>query len=186
MNAILARWLPLGTSSGEQVPELAGLNHAFASLAAPERVAHALQILPGPHVLSSSFGAQSAVMLHLVTRVCPEIAVVLIDTGYLFPETYRFVDELTARLRLNLRTFRSQSSPAWQETRWGRLWEQGLDGIQRYNRVNKVEPMLRALSELGAASRPGAANRLPRSSSGTAATRCTRFSTGVSATCTAT
>jgi phosphoadenosine phosphosulfate reductase len=89
-------------------------------------------------------------MLHLVTRAAPGIPVVLIDTGYLFPETYRFIDELTMRLDLNLHTFRSESSPAWQETRWGRLWEQGLDGIERYNRVNKVEPMQRALAELRA------------------------------------
>ena len=40
--------------------------------------------------------------------------------------------------------------PAWQEARWGKLWEQGLDGIERYNRMNKVEPMQRALDELGA------------------------------------
>jgi phosphoadenosine phosphosulfate reductase len=90
-------------------------------------------------------------MLHLVTREAPDIPVLLVDTGYLFPETYRFVDELTTRLKLNLHAVRSDSSPAWQETRWGRLWEQGLDGIERYNHVNKVEPMHRALAALGAA-----------------------------------
>jgi phosphoadenosine phosphosulfate reductase len=146
---MLARWLP--REAGEDEPlGLDGLNAAFAGLAAPERVAHALEILPGAHVLSSSFGAQSAVMLHLVTRVRPDIPVVLIDTGYLFAETYQFVDALTERLGLNLRVFRSDASPAWQETRFGRLWEQGLDGIERYNRLNKLEPMERALGELGA------------------------------------
>jgi len=126
------------------------LNRAFASLAARERVARALEILPGTHVLTSSFGAQAAVTLHLVTRVRPGIPVVLIDTGYLFPETYRFVDELTQRLGLNLRVYRSEASPAWQETRFGKLWEQGLAGIERYNRLNKREPMDRALADLAA------------------------------------
>src|SRR5712671_3318303 len=129
--------------------DLAAVNAAFSSLEAPARIARALEILPGAHVLASSFGAQAAVMLHLVTRVEPEIPVVLIDTGYLFPETYRFIDALTERLRLNLRVFRSDASPAWQETRFGRLWEQGLDGIEQYNRLNKQEPMQRALAELG-------------------------------------
>jgi phosphoadenosine phosphosulfate reductase len=126
------------------------LNRAFEPLSATERIARALELLPGTHVLTSSFGAQAAVTLHLVTRVRPRIPVVLIDTGYLFPETYRFVDELTQQLGLNLKVFRSEASPAWQETRFGKLWEQGLAGIERYNRINKQEPMERALAELGA------------------------------------
>jgi phosphoadenosine phosphosulfate reductase len=150
MRAVVSKWLARLSAAGEDGRELGHLNEAFAALPASARVARALDILPGAHVLASSFGAQAAVMLHLVTRASPGIAVVLIDTGYLFPETYRFVDQLTERLQLNLKVYRSQSSPAWQETRWGRLWEQGLDGIERYNRLNKVEPMDRALNELGA------------------------------------
>jgi phosphoadenosine phosphosulfate reductase len=101
-------------------------------------------------VLTSSFGAQSAVMLHLVNSVRPGVPVVLLDTGYLFPETYAFIDELTERLKLNLRVFRADSSPAWQETRFGKLWNQGLTGIERYNSINKREPLERALNELHA------------------------------------
>src|ERR1700753_1624205 len=56
-------------------------------------------------ILSSSFGAESAVMLHLANKVVPGIPVVFLDTGYLFPETYQFADELTERLKLNLRVF---------------------------------------------------------------------------------
>jgi len=146
---MLKRWL---SDHGPPIDEqgLRILNGAFAALPAVERVARALELLPGTHVLTSSFGAQAAVTLHLVTRVRPEIPVVLIDTGYLFPETYRFVDELTQQLGLNLKVFRSEASPAWQETRFGKLWEQGLAGIERYNRINKQEPMERALAELGA------------------------------------
>ena len=64
-------------------------------MAAEERIASALKSLPGQHIVSSSFGAQSAVMLHLMTEQKPDIPVVLIDTGYLFPETYKFIDTLT-------------------------------------------------------------------------------------------
>lgn len=116
---------------------------------AEQRVARALEALPGEHIVTSSFGAQSAVMLHLVTRQRPHIPVVFIDTGYLFPETYCFVDELTARLGLNLRVYRPRTSAAWQEARYGARWEQGADGLAAYNRDNKVEPMERALAELG-------------------------------------
>ncbi len=115
---------------------------------AEDRIAWALDNLPGHHILSSSFGAQSAVMLHMVTRQKPDIPVVLVDTGYLFPETYAFVDELTEKLDLNLKVYRSVISPTWQEARFGKRWEQGLDGLNAYNYENKVEPMERALEEL--------------------------------------
>lgn len=123
-------------------------NRTFAELSAEKRVRWALEHLPGRHVLSSSFGAQAAVSLHLLTRLEPEIPVILIDTGYLFPETYRFVDELTERLGLNLRVYRPALSAAWQEARHGERWHQGRDGLEAYNQENKVEPMRRALREL--------------------------------------
>jgi phosphoadenosine phosphosulfate reductase len=89
------------------------------------------------------------VALHLVTQQCPDIPVILVDTGYLFPETYQFIDQLVDRLKLNLKVYRPTLSRAWMEARYGRLWEQGVDGIDRYNRLRKVEPMRRALDELG-------------------------------------
>jgi len=118
-------------------------------MTAEERVAAALRTLPGQHIVSSSFGAQSAVMLHLVTQQKPDIPVVLIDTGYLFPETYQFVDELTAKLKLNLQVYRPKISGAWQEARHGKRWQDGLAGLESYNQDNKVEPMQRAIEELG-------------------------------------
>jgi phosphoadenosine phosphosulfate reductase len=118
-------------------------------MTAEDRVAQALKTLPGQHIVSSSFGAQSAVMLHLVTQQQPGIPVVLIDSGYLFPETYQFVDELTARLALNLKVYGPERSGAWQEARHGKRWEQGLDGLEAYNQENKVAPMQRAIEELG-------------------------------------
>jgi len=117
-------------------------------MTAEERVVSALKSLPGQHVVSSSFGAQSAVMLHLVTRQKADIPVVFIDSGYLFPETYRFVDELTDKLALNLKVYRPERSGAWQEARHGKRWEQGLTGLNAYNQDNKVEPMQRAIEEL--------------------------------------
>src|SRR6185369_3166466 len=75
-------------------------NRKFAALKADQRVEWALENLPGNHVLTSSFGAQAAVSLHLVAQINPQIPVILVDTGYLFPETYRFVDDLVTRLKI--------------------------------------------------------------------------------------
>ncbi|ARZ02195.1 phosphoadenylyl-sulfate reductase [Yersinia ruckeri] len=134
----------------EQAAVLALVNDQLALLSAQSRVQWALENLPGEFVLSSSFGIQAAVCLHLVTRQRPDIPVILTDTGYLFPETYQFIDDLTEKLHLNLQVFRAAHSPAWQEARYGKLWEQGVEGIERYNELNKVEPMSRALETLGA------------------------------------
>lgn len=127
-------------------------NALLGRMTAEERIAWALAHLPGNYALSSSFGAQAAVSLHLVTRAAPSTPVVLVDTGYLFPETYRFIDELAVRLELNLKVYQPSMSPAWLEARHGRLWEQGVEGIERYNDLRKGEPMQRALEELGVGS----------------------------------
>src|SRR5262249_35693819 len=125
-------------------------NAELAQAPAEARVAWALDRFRPHIVLSSSFGAQAAVLLHMVTRQWPEIPVVVVDTGYLFPETYGFIDELTQRLSLNLKVYRAELSPAWQEARGGRVGEEGLEGNGRSNGIPKAEPMQRALDELGA------------------------------------
>jgi len=137
---------------GEQESRNAAIAHCnelFATLSAEERVEWSLQHLPGEYVLSSSFGAQAAVSLHMVSSQRPDIPVIFVDTGYLFPETYKFVDEMTRQLNLNLQVYSAKTSPAWQEARYGKRWENGVEGLEAYNRDNKVEPMERALRELG-------------------------------------
>lgn len=122
----------LGTSTPEELIEWASDNYADGLIA------------------STSFGATSAVMLHLIHRVAPRTPIVCVDTGYLFPETYRFADELVKLLGLDVRFYSAKMSPARQEALHGKLWEQGEEGVKRYLQINKVEPMQRALDELGA------------------------------------
>lgn len=140
---------PDPVAAAESTRSLAELNRWLGGLPAEERVAWALDNLSGTHALSSSFGAQAAVSLHLATRQRADLPVILVDTGYLFPETYAFVDTMSERLSLNLKVYRPQIGIAWMEARHGRLWEQGREGLERYNRLRKVEPMQRALRELG-------------------------------------
>ncbi len=130
---------------------VAHINKQLESLFAVQRVEWVLENLPGDYIVTSSFGIQAALMLHMTTRIMPDIKVVLIDTGYLFKETYDFIDDLVDRLNLNLHVYRSDISPAWQERRYGQLWSQGQSGIEQYNRITKVEPLQRALSETNAA-----------------------------------
>ncbi|TVQ89474.1 MAG: phosphoadenylyl-sulfate reductase [Chromatiaceae bacterium] len=130
---------------------LTAVNDWLEQQPASARIRWALAHLPGAHVLTSSFGTQSAVLLHLLTQARPDLPVLLVDTGYLFPETYRLIDELTERLGLNLQVCRPALSPGWLEARHGRLWEQGVEGLDRYHRISKIEPMERAMRALGVA-----------------------------------
>ena len=80
LKAKLVHWFAADPAKYDRAG-LAAINQSFEHLSAQQRVERALELLPGAHVLSSSFGAQSAVMLHLVNSVAPGIPVVLIDTG---------------------------------------------------------------------------------------------------------
>jgi phosphoadenosine phosphosulfate reductase len=102
-------------------------------------------------VMTTSFGTQSAVLLHLATAVVPNIPVVWIDTGYLPAETYRYAERLTERLGLNLQVYQSEMSPARMEALHGRLYDaDDPSALRRYNRMRKVEPLRRAMRDLGA------------------------------------
>lgn len=128
---------------------LRAVNERLADADAETVVAWAAETFGPGLALSSSFGAHSAVMLHLVSRIAPGTPVIFIDTGYLFPETYRFAADLERRLHLNLHVFAPTMTAARQEALYGQLWEQGSEGVAEYLRRNKVEPMQRALRTLG-------------------------------------
>jgi phosphoadenosine phosphosulfate reductase len=121
------------------------LNACLDQSSAEEVVDWAARTFGDGLVLSTSFGIQSAAMLHLVTSVVPTVPVVWVDTGYLPPETYRFADELSRQLELNLHVAQAELSPARMEALYGKPWE-----LERYDQMRKVEPMRRALEELNA------------------------------------
>ena len=118
------------------------------NMSAEKRIEWSLQQMPNNFALASSFGVQSAVSLHMVTRIIPDIPIVLVDTNYLFPETYQFIEQLTDSLKLNLKVFRSDIGRAWQEARYGKLWEGGVDDLNRYNQINKVIPMEKGFDKM--------------------------------------
>ncbi|WP_298942374.1 phosphoadenylyl-sulfate reductase [uncultured Psychromonas sp.] len=140
----------LTLSKAEQTTALAEVNTLLEKMTASQRVQWAVDNLESEFVLSSSFGIQAAVCLHMITAVKADTPIILTDTGYLFPETYQFIDDLTKQLNLNLKIYSAEHGPAWQEARYGKLWDQGVDGLTKYNLINKVEPMKRALKELNA------------------------------------
>ncbi len=130
--------------------DLQTLNRKLNDLPATDRVRWAKSEFGGGLVMSTSFGVQSAVLLHLVTRVIPDIPVIFVDTGYLFAETYQFAEHLRQRLELNLHIYQPLTTAARQEALHGKRWEQEPEALAAYNFENKVEPMNRALMDFSA------------------------------------
>lgn len=127
------------------------LSAEVAPLRAGERIRMLHERLGDHLVATTSFGLQAAVMLHLIHEHAPKIPVIFIDTGFLFPETYQYVEELTTRLpNLDLRIYQPTVSAARMQALWGNLWEGGKEEQDRYAMLTKIEPMNRALRETGA------------------------------------
>ncbi|KAB2638112.1 MAG: phosphoadenylyl-sulfate reductase [Verrucomicrobia bacterium] len=126
----------------------------LAATLAPLRAGQRLRLLYdtfGPRlVATTSFGIQAAAMLHLIAEHAPKVPVVFIDTGFLFPETYRYAEQLSARLDLDLRIYQPNMTSARLEALWGELWHDGKAGADKYALLTKIEPLNRALRELGA------------------------------------
>jgi len=143
---------PMSVATLEQPKlNLEELNAQFQNAEAKDLIQWSAQTFGEGLVMSTSFGIQSALMLHLVTRMVPDIPVIWIDTGYLHAETYRFAADLTERLNLNLKVYQSPMSPARMEALYGKLWEKkDIESLNLYDQIRKVEPMQRALRELGA------------------------------------
>ena len=123
-------------------------------LEAPARLAWALDSFGDGLALTTSFGIQSAVLLHMVSELSQSsgqpVPVIWVDTGYLPAETYLYVEQLCGLLTLNLQVVQAEMSPARMEALHGRLWETGqLADLQLYNRIRKVEPLDQALRRLG-------------------------------------
>jgi phosphoadenosine phosphosulfate reductase len=80
--------------------ELNLLVENYAGLEGPDLIAAILHDHKGRVALLSSFGAESAVLLHMVARIDPATPVLFLNTGKLFPETTAYRAEIAARLGL--------------------------------------------------------------------------------------
>ena len=140
--------IPVNTS--KSVTEINPVSEQLENASAQERIRWAVDEFGDQLIMSSSFGAQSAVMLHMVSTAAPQVPIILVDTGYLFPETYQFIESLKEQLNLNLHVYQPLMTAARQEALYGKRWEHGEEALAQYNLMNKVEPMNRALVDFNA------------------------------------
>jgi phosphoadenosine phosphosulfate reductase len=129
-------------------PDLATLNSAFESQHPTQIVEWAVAQWGEELVVSSSFGAESALMIHLAIGHKPDIRIIMVDTGYLFAETFSHLELLRKRFNLNVWTYRTRNDPMQYLRDAGEGDPTWRNDIDRCCAVNKNEPFERAMREL--------------------------------------
>ena len=116
-----------------------------------ERLAWGLNQFGERFALTTSFGIQSAVLLHMLSTLPggDAVPVIWVDTGYLPAETYCYANQLTDLLKIRL-VVSQAGCRRLDGGLHGRLWESGsVEDLETYHRIRKVEPLEQALNDLG-------------------------------------
>ena len=137
--------MPRDVPSGSVADRVQALNARYRHHGATAVLEHALKDADlGQVALVSSFGAESVVLLHLVSVIAPETPVLFIDTRMLFPETLEYQRQVAESLHLcDLRTIRAAQPRVAFEDPDNTLHQFNTDACCN---VRKVEPLERALS----------------------------------------
>ncbi len=102
--------------------------------------------MAAPGCVTCSFQTECMALVDLVIAQRPDIPVLFLETGYHFPETYAYRDQMTERLHLNLVNLASKITVAEQESQFGILNQTAPD---RCCGMRKVEPLFRGLDDYG-------------------------------------
>jgi phosphoadenosine phosphosulfate reductase len=94
---------------------------------------------------SSSFQTHSIVLLHILSELDNSIPVYFINTGYHFPETITYKDQIADLLKLNMKEVSSSTPRNMQKDAEGRLLFTSDPDYCCY--LNKVQPLDLVLSE---------------------------------------
>ncbi len=135
----------LSSDGRDTAAEAIALNARHGHLDARDAIAlTAHELFPGRAALVSSFGADSAVLLHLVAEVDRDIPVVFLDTGRLFAETIEYRNRLVDDLGLtDVRTVTPDADRLAESDPHRALWMTNPDLCCQ---IRKAEPLQRALT----------------------------------------
>jgi len=106
-----------------------------------------LDRFPGKIALVSSFGTESAILLHMISQIDKATPVVFLETGKLFPETLEYRDQLIERLGLtDVRNIRPSGKQLAAFDPDGRLWQKDPDLCCAIRKTNPLDEALEGFS----------------------------------------
>ncbi|ODS24107.1 phosphoadenylylsulfate reductase [Candidatus Endobugula sertula] len=129
-------------------PNLADINQTLKQQSPESIIQWALE-QQQKTIVTTNFGPHEAAILHMVSQHCPDIPVVCIDHGYNTEATYRFAEELTQRLLLNMHYYTPKVTAKRRMVVYDGF--PGIDDEQAHDvftREVKLEPFHRAMLEL--------------------------------------
>lgn len=121
--------------------KLKQLNKSLSSSLVDGRLAHILNTYGDKVLVTTSFGTTSVLLLHMMARVKPDFPIHFIDTGFLFPETHSYKDELIRKFDLNIITHKAPEELN-QKSKDQSLWKVNPDLCCSYNKVAPVDKIL--------------------------------------------
>lgn len=127
--------------------DLDKLNTQLRSKTPQEIIAWALS-LNKKTIMTTSFGFNSAVSLHMLSNISPSTPVVWVDSGYNVKDAYLVADELTSNLGLNLKIYNPLTSAERRNALMGGIPTVDDAHFEEFTRQVKLEPFSRALKEL--------------------------------------
>ena len=135
------------------VQSLAELNHAELNqelqARSPEEIVRWAVDLGEPIIASTSFGPNSAALLHLISQVAPEVPIIWVDSGYNMRDTYVVAEEIIERLKLNMKIYVPSVTSERLNVLMGGI--PTLDEPEKhaeFTRIVKLEPFQKALADL--------------------------------------
>jgi phosphoadenosine phosphosulfate reductase len=103
----------------------------------------------GRAIVSTNFRPYEAAILHVATRVQPDIPVLWVDHGYNRPATYKHAETLRASLGLNLKPYLPKLTPAHRDAIHGPIpTTEDEAGLKKFSALMKLEPFQRGMREL--------------------------------------
>jgi len=127
----------------ELVNNIERLDQKLKDFSVEQRLKKVYDLFGADLVVTSSFQSQSVPLLHLISKHIPEVPVLFLDTGFHFPETIAFKDNLTRRFGLNVIEVTNKMGHSGFKKKYGNLYKSDPDQCCY---INKVEPLERSLS----------------------------------------
>jgi phosphoadenosine phosphosulfate reductase len=128
--------------------DLATLNARFDTSHPRDILRWAADFFGDSLVMTSSFGADALCTIHLATQSKPDIRIILINTGYLFPETIQFMEQVRSRFNLRVIEYHTRNDPVAWLTIHGEPDPRQRNNVDACCAANKNSVMDRAMADL--------------------------------------
>ncbi|HON18472.1 MAG TPA: phosphoadenylyl-sulfate reductase [Salinivirgaceae bacterium] len=128
------------------------LNKQFLNLTIEERIIEAHKIFGDKLIFASSLGAEDQIITHYIATNCLEVRIITLDTGRLFPETYKLMDATRKQYNKTIEVVFPdyQNVEAMVNKHGVNLFYESVELRKLCCKVRKIEPLKRVLNDYDA------------------------------------